>query len=636
VRLWRHLELEIMHEFLARAQADRTTIAGVSSRGSWRRWQAGLIAMAACGGPLLYAQQAAPKPTGPPAAVSGTVIDAQTSRPIPGAMVELWGRYRDGRQSVTTDARGQFVFADLPEGIFAITARKLGYFAATFGDENPRSTLNTGFLAELGQLRLKAGEWHEGATIRLWRFGSISGRVLDEYGEPVVGRFVRVLAAPDSKLLPPLSVADVALTDDRGEYSVGRLMDGDYVVAVLPNSGDGLLEQVSARQVYPLRFYPNASTSADAGRVTLRPGQDLEGIDISLQPSPARRVLGRVNGPQDELTAMRLGLRPVAETEGVASTVAARAYIQNDGTFEFPSVPSGDYVLTSGPWLMLEELPSAGLILGAPRLFELPGNRLNERPVSRSNYWVRELVHVTADADVRVVADAHPPITLSGRVVRDQPDATVPDSIGLHSEEGYGYSGGKVADDGSFSIEVSLAGPLFLTVSRGWLPGPRPSTDGLSTLEAAIARYPNGGHAFISGVTQGGSDYTGRPLDFTNMSSMADVVVHLTLGGRLAGTASRTDGTVATGQVFCLPADRTRWSDENLTVAAPIRSDGSFETGEMAIGKYIVVAVANPPRNPLADRAFLDAAALVGKLTDVRVGQTSGVTQRLENVQWRH
>src|SRR5205814_4502909 len=105
------------------------------------------------------------------AAISGVVTDAMTGKPIAGALVgiqTLGSSPQDrsfSRPSFVTDARGRFVFTDLPSALrYNVYASRPGY---TFG-------------SIAGTIKLADAEWISGANIKMTRAAWISGRVIDE------------------------------------------------------------------------------------------------------------------------------------------------------------------------------------------------------------------------------------------------------------------------------------------------------------------------------------------------------------------------------------------------------------------------------------------------------------------------
>jgi protocatechuate 3,4-dioxygenase beta subunit len=129
--------------------------------------------------------------------ILGRVVEAGTTTPVPDAMVTLAGgalgvsgqRFTNGvaaGQRVTvTDSNGRFLFRDLPVGNYQITAAAQGFSPAGYQQAKPnqvRRSLDLPRPVELGPSE-KRGD----VVINLWRHAGITGTVIDEAGEPVVG-----------------------------------------------------------------------------------------------------------------------------------------------------------------------------------------------------------------------------------------------------------------------------------------------------------------------------------------------------------------------------------------------------------------------------------------------------------------
>ena len=164
------------------------------------------------------AQQAVP----PTALLMGVIVDAADSRPVPEATVTLAGL--TSPIDVVTDAEGRFVFMDLPKGTFTITATKPGYAQGALGRRRPNGAQQVITIADaerIGELR-----------VPIWKLAVITGRVVDEAGEPLIGVSVsalqRTVLAGNRTFTPGPRIR----TDDRGIYRLASLTPGDYVVVV--------------------------------------------------------------------------------------------------------------------------------------------------------------------------------------------------------------------------------------------------------------------------------------------------------------------------------------------------------------------------------------------------------------------
>jgi hypothetical protein len=125
----------------------------------------------------------APMPMGS-AVVFGQVTEAESTRPVAGAIVTL---SIPGAQPlrVMADGQGRFGFRDLPKGRFSLTTTRPGWSDGAYGRTRPGGTA-------LG-ITLAEGERVSGGVVPMWRFASITGTVVDEQGEPIVNASVRVL-----------------------------------------------------------------------------------------------------------------------------------------------------------------------------------------------------------------------------------------------------------------------------------------------------------------------------------------------------------------------------------------------------------------------------------------------------------
>ena len=79
---------------------------------------------------------------------------------------------------------------------------------------------------------LRADQWIDNINIPLWRLGSISGRVVDERNEPLVGVAVRAFSTATIAGQPQLVAGPLATTDDRGIYRLSALEPNRYIVSV--------------------------------------------------------------------------------------------------------------------------------------------------------------------------------------------------------------------------------------------------------------------------------------------------------------------------------------------------------------------------------------------------------------------
>ena len=175
------------------------------------------LALCALGATVLHGQAPAPSVPKGPNVLVGRVLDIGTEVPVGGAIVTLDGfidpfaepaaaeaRTGSTARHVLTTADGHFVFRDLPAGRYSVATAALGYVT---NDYPP-------YVVELSD-----GDRPKNVVLRLWRLAAISGRVIDERGDPVVGMSVVPLqrvTAGNSLVLRRVYAG--TSTDDRGVF----------------------------------------------------------------------------------------------------------------------------------------------------------------------------------------------------------------------------------------------------------------------------------------------------------------------------------------------------------------------------------------------------------------------------------
>jgi protocatechuate 3,4-dioxygenase beta subunit len=231
--------------------------------------------------------------------VTGRVVADSTGDPIRNARVTLTPAPRT-TPGVLTDRDGRFSVT-APAGRYNVTASKSGY-------------------ARSASIPAPAGEAIE---IRLRRGAAISGRVLDEFGDPASG--VRVAAQTKERAVLDRSEAATGVTDDRGEYRLAGLTSGSFVVVVTTtralSPGTGQPATSSIQRTY----YPGVSTPDEAKELTLQPGDDRSGIDFN--------VAAAVN-PSRAFSAFNIaspGNRSIQKSEAPPSGAVRGRVISADG-----------------------------------------------------------------------------------------------------------------------------------------------------------------------------------------------------------------------------------------------------------------------------------------------------------------
>ena len=167
------------------------------------------------------------------AAIQIRVVRAETGEPLRKALVSLTpsGYPPDTLKPAFTDDNGRLVLASVPPGRYRIDVGKAGFVM-------PRRISAQIDVADRAT---------EAVEIRMLPGAAISGRIVDEFGDPVERASVSADIVGRTEL-GALSTtrAATATTDDRGEYRIGRLPPGTYVVSVVvPQASPGALVTVT-------------------------------------------------------------------------------------------------------------------------------------------------------------------------------------------------------------------------------------------------------------------------------------------------------------------------------------------------------------------------------------------------------
>lgn len=249
----------------------------------------------------------------PQSAVRCSVVEAGTGRPLEGVHVRLMASLTGDRPTLVygamTDREGRFAVDPLRAGPYFVEFEKPGYLGRP---------MRGGFPA--GRLTAKAGQPLTGCRFEMTRRSGISGMVLDGSGDPVPG--VRVGA-----LLPSGEESAWTYTDSRGRYRLAPAGGSYRIKAHDPYEPDW-----SGKVSYGPTLY--------AGVVDARPGGELTGIDIRLEPRRGGSIGGVVVGalPGERVTVKYLGRIAGGESWNEATA-------GEDGSFAFTRLRPGSYRL---------------------------------------------------------------------------------------------------------------------------------------------------------------------------------------------------------------------------------------------------------------------------------------------------
>jgi hypothetical protein len=203
-------------------------------------------------------------------------------------------------------------------------------------------------------ITLVAGQKLKDITLELTPHAVVTGRVLDEDGQPLANVTIRILRYAYYGGQRQFGPAGTASTNDLGEYRLFGAPAGRYYLsatyaqqAIYMGAVDRNAQgQAGQDEGYAPLYYPGTLDPASASMVELVAGSELRGIDFTLTPVRTVRVRGRlvcevpgVDPRQSALLLMPRSQRGVFFTQGMGR-------VQDDkGTFELRGVVPGSYTL---------------------------------------------------------------------------------------------------------------------------------------------------------------------------------------------------------------------------------------------------------------------------------------------------
>jgi hypothetical protein len=284
----------------------------------------------------------------------GRVTSLDTGRPLRRALVRAVGpELRDGK-SVSTDAEGRWELREIPAGRLTISVSKGGYVGLSYGQRRPFEAGKTVDVAN--------GATVDKLDVALPRGGAVTGRVVDEFGEPVTGVSVSALRfryLNGQRQLAPTGTADT--TDDLGNYRLHGLPPGDYYVSARSNAFT-FLGNSEDRSGYGQSFYPGTSNVNEAQRLQVAVGQEAQNIMISLVPSKISNISGTITSASGK--PVRQGMVMMRENGPIAMTSIRPGIIEN-GAWKISGVAPGDYLLVAQV-MDMDAIGATGTTVGMP------------------------------------------------------------------------------------------------------------------------------------------------------------------------------------------------------------------------------------------------------------------------------
>jgi len=498
----------------------------------------------------------------PTAVITGRVIATDGTPLLRARVMARSDELRVGRIA-RTDEGGRYEIRDLQAGRYTVTATRSGFITLSYGQRRPR---------ERGTpIELATGSRLSRIDFALPPGSVITGRVLDETGEPLVGADVTALQDSYRRGSRTLAREGADRTDDRGVYRIFGLMPGEYYIRAevwQERGGRGRRGFVIEEQEEPFTFdyapgyYPGGSTPSSSGELHLEVGQELTNIDFAVQLVASVKVEGIVNGP-DGWPADD-GVLALVSDDGTGFRDLTETRIAPDGSFSLSRIVPGRY-----------RLVATGRATGSSDRLSamLP---LTVGGTDLENLVVRLSRGPDLTGQVMVEGSAPlPPEDLTDLRIR---------AIGI-DDAGFRRDADEEPEiDGTFTIEGVPPGPLVVAVDRlptGW---------GLARVEL------------------GGRDVTDLPIDYWALRDVPPLTVRLTDRlTRLTGTIRDAMGRALTDfTVVVFPRSEVLWNPLSRRIDARRPAlDGTYTFEGLPEGEYLLAVTDFVETGAWTDEGFL-------------------------------
>jgi protocatechuate 3,4-dioxygenase beta subunit len=528
--------------------------------------------------PQLPPRDSAQSPKAGTATLRGRVVAADTGQPLRKAQVRIAAPDIRENRLTSTDADGKYEFTSVVAGRYTLTASKGSFVQLQYGQQRP---------FEQGKpLTILDGQLVERVDFALPRGAIITGRVVDEFGEPLPDAMVSVQRYQNfngqRRLVP---AGRNGMTNDIGEFRLFAIPPGQYYLSATMRP-IGMPGDSDDRSGYAPTYFPGTTNVAEAQKVTVGLGQIISDLNMALLPTRVSRITGTaVDSTGRAFTGM---IMAVPRGDSMMMMFGPPAQIKPDGSFAVGGLTPGRYVLQArsamGPMTGDAEVAYLDITVNGD---DISGVRLvATRP---STVTGRVLVDPAAAAALR-------PSTLMLSLQSVEPDMFM-----------FGLMPAKVADDLTFELK---AAPGRARV----------------TLNGQVAGWA------IRAVRYGGVDVTDSGIEFKPSEDVADLEVELTNRlTSLSGLVSNAKGEALKDySVIVFPSDRDKWTPNSrfLRTARPDQ-DGRYKINGLPPGDYRVIALDYVDPNEWNEPEFLERIRPPSSAVSLGEGEAKSLDLRL-------
>ena len=552
------------------------------------------------------------------ASITGVVVENNAERsPLRRVTVYLSRTGNEDTRMLATDDTGRYMFGSLPAGTYTLNFAKGGYLGVEYGQSRPGVPGGRSITLAEGQV------FAANRTI-LSRGGVIAGRIVDAQGRPVVS--VPVIASQfvsvgGTRTAPRTAATRQAATNEHGDYRIFGLIPGEYVVRAEVPSSASLPATITAAELqwatarssepppapprptgYVATLFPGTTDPSSATAITLAPGEERLGIDITLQTVPVSRITGRVIGvngnPVSGATVWRTPKRNTPfRGEQIVSVVSG-----SNGSFTFSQNAPGDFVLTAR-------------YSGTPTRVPQPDGSVRLAPSTEPTTAGTVDVSIAGQDVADLAIPLQPTLVVSGRIVsggsrsgelRFQDLSPQLQLASTTPTPPRTTSAAVVLADGTFRIDGVMPGSYRMRVFGQAIPW------------------------VVRSAMHAGRDLVDVPIEIQPGANVTDVVISMTDAlSQVSGSISEPTGQpVPDLNVLVFSTEKSYWIPNARRVKTVRASDnGTYLITDLPAGEYFLCAAVEIDRQLMFEPEYLQQ--LIPLSLKITLGESEKKTQNL-------
>jgi protocatechuate 3,4-dioxygenase beta subunit len=516
--------------------------------------------------------------------IEGTVFNSATGEPLRKANLTL--RRADpspGGMSMSyaavSDAAGRFTIRDIEPGRYRLGVERAGFVSQQYGAKTPSSAGTV--------LTLEKSQKMSDLAFKLTPQGVITGRVVDDDGDPVPNVNLMVMRRTYFRGKRQWAPANGSSTNDLGEYRIHSLAPGRYLLSATYRPGRFMMEptQGGAAEGYAPTYYPSASSPDAAAPIDVTAGSQLRGIDIRLQKTKTVQIRGRVlNAAGKGVRRTMLTLQPKGDT--------ALGFM--DRNMSQPFNDKGEFIMsnvTPGSYILMATVNEDGKMLSA----RIP---LDVGASSIEDITLQPTPGLDIAGHVKIEG-VEPENRITNMRVMLQPKGSM-------MYGGPGAQGGQIKDDKTFAL-TNVQPELY---------------------DVRVFGAPDGG--YVQSIRAGDVEVMDSGLDLTNGAAPGEMTIVIAMAaGQISGTVQNEKLEPAAGANVVLIPEGARRENDRWYQMTSTDQYGNYTLKNVTPGDFRIFAFDNVEYGAYQDPEWLKPFESKGEKISIKENAKESVQLKL-------